>query len=118
MFKSVSERIIFLILTAVVVIVVSSQQIGDIEKSNPETPTQEQHECDDIETEGQCTHQIWKEGTVPEILEHLECEWNSKDVHQDDAWRTFNRVYNEVIGLERSTVPPMYGSKGFQSRWK
>lgn len=110
-----------LILLATVVVVARCETGGESGPiPNPTEPTQQQQqECtfDDNDgdgAEGYCVHPVWKEGTVREITDYLDCEWESKDVHQDGVWNTFNRVYNEAVGLEKSTIPPAYGSSGFQ----
>jgi len=64
--------------------------------------------------DGECIDPVWKTGSVRAITDFLACEWESKEVHQEEVWRTFNRVYNEVVGPERSTIPPNYESNGFQ----
>lgn len=56
---------------------------------------------------------MWNE-SLRVIVDYLDCQWDSDEGHPEDVWRTFNRVYNEVIGSERSTIPPTYESNGFQ----
>jgi len=106
-------RIVFLLLATVVGVVRSQETSG---RSEPESISKEQ-ECvldDENNVEGECIHPVWKTGVVGDITEFLDCEWESKDVHQENIWRTFNRVYNEVVGVERSTIPSTYESNGFQ----
>jgi hypothetical protein len=69
---------------------------------------------DDDDDDGYDDNDVWKIGTISEITDHLECEWESKEVHQQDAWTTFNRIYNEAVGLEKSSIPPKYDLSGFQ----
>ena len=99
-------RILFIFLATVAAIVTSQQEGG----------REEQHKCilDDSDTEGKCILPVWKEGSLEEIGKYLDCDWGSTEIHQEDAWGTFNKVYNEVVGLEWSTIPPKYGSNGFQ----
>jgi len=106
MSKFAGMRMLFIFLATVAAIVTSQQEGG----------REEQHECilDDSDTEGKCILPVWKEGSLQEIGKYLDCDWGSTEIHQEDAWGTFNKVYNEVVGLERSTIPPKYGSNGFQ----
>lgn len=120
-----SIRILFILLA--VAIVRSQEKGGRRDKSKsksvpppppPQQQQQQEQECvlddNNNNAEGECLHPVWKTGNVRKMTDYLDCEWESKEVHQQDAWSIFNRVYNEVVGLERSTIPPSYGSNGFQ----
>ena len=69
---------------------------------------------DDDDDDGYDDNDVWKIGTISEITDHLDCEWESKEVHQQDAWTTFNRIYNEAVGFDKSSIPPKYDLSGFQ----
>ena len=84
-------------------------------KSQESIPKDQECETDDENTaESTCINPVWKTGGIADITEFLDCSWESKDIHKEDVWKTFNRVYNEVVGPERSTIPPAYESNGFQ----
>jgi hypothetical protein len=74
----------------------------------------EDEDDDDDDDDDYDDNGVWKTGTVFEITEYLDCKWKSKKVHQQDVWTTFNRIYNEAMGLEKSSIPPTYDLSGFQ----
>ena len=77
---------------------------------------------------------VWKHGSKTEIYEHLECpdfdysndemfkDSSFENIHTTETWKTFNKVYNQVIAdmkgdeeLEQdSTIPPEFEKHGFQ----
>jgi len=79
---------------------------------------------------------VWKHGGKTEIYYALNCPkfnldtFESQDfentsfenIHTIETWKTFNRIYNEIIADARgdpeleqdSTIPPTFGKHGFQ----
>lgn len=79
--------------------------------------SQEDKQCawgDENSVDGECIHPVWKTKSLAEVSEFLGCEWGTSNAYTKDDWSTFNRVYNEVLGPEKSSIPPTYESNGFQ----
>jgi len=78
---------------------------------------------------------VWKHGGKNDIYRELDCpdydyskgdemftETSFENIHATDTWKTFNRVYNEVIAAaqedealaQEPTIPPKYEAHGFQ----
>eukprot|EP00751_Fragilariopsis_kerguelensis_P006096 CAMPEP_0170797790 /NCGR_PEP_ID=MMETSP0733-20121128/25856_1 /TAXON_ID=186038 /ORGANISM="Fragilariopsis kerguelensis, Strain L26-C5" /LENGTH=287 /DNA_ID=CAMNT_0011148791 /DNA_START=175 /DNA_END=1038 /DNA_ORIENTATION=- len=88
----------------------------DIEGSRDDNGDEYDYDNDNVDSDYDNDDDIdvWETGTIGEITEYLDCEWISKEVHQQQAWSTFNRVYNEKIGKEKSSIPGTYETNGFQ----
>lgn len=65
---------------------------------------------------------VWSHGTKTEIYNELECPDYSETVHTAETWKTFNKVYNEVVAQAKDdenlrqepTVAKQFEKSGFQ----
>ena len=60
---------------------------------------------------------VWTEGNVNQMYEELGCDENNDaftKVHSQETWEEFNRIYNNVVGPSKSSLPPKFTSSGFQ----
>lgn len=72
---------------------------------------------DDDDDDGE-EYDVWTMGAPWEIAEVLNCPsddpYGYKEIHTEETWRTFNRIYNEIVGPEHSSIPPAFETSGFQ----
>ena len=77
---------------------------------------------------------VWKHGGKGELYDALKCpdyDYDSEErfkdtsfenIHTDETWQTFNRIYNQVIAetqdneqlKQESSIPPKFDKNGFQ----
>jgi hypothetical protein len=88
----------------------------DVDPTPPPAPNDEEpnDEDDDSELEEK---NVWTVGTVDQMYEELDCPEANEgftQIHTRETWETFNQIYNEVVGPEKSSLPPKFTSNGFQ----
>lgn len=125
----------FLVILLILVSAASFETRGELEDDHTGTSKKPQDECA-MDDEGQCQiieqqkqksdpegrtvgydyddNPLWKSGDRHSIVNHLGCNWESKEGYGEETWRTFNRVYNEAVNPEQSSIPPTYEKNGFQ----
>jgi hypothetical protein len=85
----------------------------------------QQQECV-VDQEGQCENsedsmKVWTKGTAAQMGSALKCPWDTDEdehasltqMHDDDTWKLFNRVYHQVVPPERSSLPPHFTKNGY-----
>lgn len=115
--------------TVTVIIASSESQSGTICSSsstdetcvNPDVvvdpPDAREHYEEEEDEDDDDDFDVWTEGNVNQMYEELGCPEENDGftkVHDGETWELLNRIYNDVVGRDKSSLPSNFIKSGFK----